>query len=149
MPGFPNRSKPFPQVMAIVWCLVVPFFLFPAGCGKKGPPLPPEAYQEAHTSLNLEVTKVKNLGVLHWQAPREKGRIKGFDVFMEKIPVSGCSSCKTEFRRIARIPLQRSPYRIEVELEEGMLYRFRVTGIDREGGELPVSETRRLDPDSH
>jgi predicted small lipoprotein YifL len=117
-----------------------------AGCGKKGPPVPPGA-ETAPPVADLTGEREGNRVRLTWSVPRPEKPGEGmptrFFVYRNRTAEDGvaCPGCPLVFERIADLPAepceaggQPCPAMAYVEsLEPGYRYRFRIRSVSAEG----------------
>ncbi len=130
MPGLftsPSEMAKRCQPGSVVLILFA-FLLFNGGCGRKGPPVPPETIiPPAIKDLKAEVVRQKVW--LSWSVPTKNGSvfdgIEGFEVFRHKAGDSTeiCSGCPIPFSELAEIKL--------VSLESSRIEGNAVTFYDR------------------
>ena len=91
--------------------IIVAFFIFLSGCGKKAPPKPPRQEEPPvvnDLSYSLDGDNLK----LTWTISKVKGRVKsglgGLYVFRSKKTVTetDCKNCPKIFKRVADISLE-------------------------------------------
>lgn len=122
------------------------------GCGKKGPPLPPESrVPEAVAGLTVE-GGVEGL-ILSWRIPERNGDgsplrdLAGFKVYRKR-EAGDCGGCPADFPLYMDVDMD-SPEGVRVEgkrvilldreVEEGGRYRYKVAAYNREGYFGPFS----------
>jgi len=124
------------SVILIAAVIVAGFFI--AGCGKKGPPVPPR--QVVLPAVNDLVSVLEDDGViLTWTVPETKEKkgpfISGFVVHKAKNPVqeSECKNCPVKYKAVAEIMAgsegKAGKMRYEGQLEKGFRYFFKVTAF--------------------
>jgi len=124
------------SVILIAAVIVAGFFI--AGCGKKGPPVPPR--QVVLPAVNDLVSVLEDDGViLTWTVPETKEKkgpfISGFVVHKAKNPVqeSECKNCPVKYKAVAEImagPEGKSgKMKYAGQLEKGFRYFFKVTAF--------------------
>ena len=109
--------------------LCTAFLLFSLGCGKKGPPLPPEIKgQKISAPFDLEYRQVDKKIVLSWnhKVDKETAAVKpeGFDIFMNKKTFKACEGCPFEFEKIGHVAMPSMEF--VMPIEKGFKYYFRV-----------------------
>jgi len=120
-----------------------------AGCGKKGPLMPPEALVPASVT-DLRVEQLGGEFVVSWSAPAsEQGgrRLKdlaSFQLFKREVlpPGEDCEECPTAYRLVKMVDLDylqgieavgnRYRYR-DLDLVEGKTYRYKVLSLKKDG----------------
>ncbi|OEU45099.1 MAG: hypothetical protein BBJ60_01220 [Desulfobacterales bacterium S7086C20] len=127
--------------------MLLAFLLFHGGCGRKGPPVPPETViPPAIKDLKAEVIGEKVW--LNWSVPTKDGSvfdgIEGFKVFRHEAGDSTetCSGCPIPFSGLAEIKLDSSePARIEGNVvtfydrvKPGYKYAYKVKVYHKSGG---------------
>ncbi len=127
-----KNHKMITQVLIVVSMVMLSVF---SGCGKKGPPLPPEIKGEQiaapfDVKHTLDGTKI----TLSWRHEIDKKTAAiepdRFKIFMAKKTFKECTGCPFQFNHIgsAAVPSREFVF----ELEKGFKYYFRVqaTGAD-------------------
>ena len=150
MKRFPGRtpSRMLLGLVAVALCLV-----WPAGCGKKGPPKLPDVTPPSSVT-NLAVTLEGGDVVLRWTAAvakKEDHATEGYLIYRSAEPMSGeaCEGCPVLFQRAAKIPLTEavSPSN-KMVYREALLpatrYRFKVVPYDAQGQLGPNSNIVRI-----
>jgi len=117
--------------------IIVAFFIFLSGCGKKAPPKPPRQEEPPvvnDLSYSLDGDNLK----LTWSIPEVKRKVKsglgGFYVFRSKKTVSepDCKNCPKIFKRVADISLEnivnsgKDSIKYADALEKGYRYIYKV-----------------------
>ena len=110
-----------------------------AGCGIKGPPVPPERYRPAAvTDLSYESTGGRV--ALRWTLPPEKDQdrnpITGCSVYRSQFALPGteCVDCDASFKKAADVPVpqvaasdsSRTAIRFDDTIAPGFQYAYRV-----------------------
>jgi len=124
------------SVILIAAVIVAGFFI--AGCGKKGPPVPPR--QVVLPAVNDLVSVLEDDGViLTWTVPETKEKkgpfISGFVVHKAKNPVqeSECKNCPVKYKAVAEIMAgsegKAGKMKYAGQLEKGFRYFFKVTAF--------------------
>lgn len=120
-----------------------------AGCGKKGPPLPPTRESEipaAPTGLKYTL-KDRDL-TLSWTCGslenKEQGpQIEGFEVFMATKPLGGCQGCPFIFKSLGVVPMPRTSF--VYTLDQDLNYYFRVQTLGRDNIKSKESDTLNIE----
>ncbi len=119
------------------------FFIF-SGCGKKGAPLPPEIKGQKITApFDLNYKLNKSIATLFWkhEINTETAVIKpeSFEVFMAKKTFEECIGCPFKFNMVGSVavPLMK----IDIKLEQGFKYYFRIQAIGENNIKSPNSKT--------
>lgn len=123
-------------VILIAAVIVAGFFI--AGCGKKGPPVPPR--QIVLPAVNDLVSVLEdNRIILTWTVPEIKEKkgsfISGFVVHKAKNPVqeSECKNCPVKYMVVAEIMAgsegKAGKMKYAGQLEKGFKYFFKVTAF--------------------
>jgi predicted small lipoprotein YifL len=127
-----KNKKPVIQGLMVLCSL---FFLLASGCGKKGPPLPPEIKgQKIAAPFDLKYAYGKKIIVLSWnhRIDNENAVIKplGFEIFMARKTFEACEGCPFKFKKIGFVSAPSMEFTIPIE--KGYKYYFRVqaTGDD-------------------
>jgi predicted small lipoprotein YifL len=118
------------------------------GCGKKGPPLPPEIKgQEISTPFDLKYALDGKKITLSWnhKIDKENAVIKpdGFKIFMAKKTFKKCASCPFKFNNIASVAIPSMEFIFE--LEKGFKYYFRVQALGEDNMKSEYSKTIQVD----
>ncbi|MBW2108031.1 MAG: hypothetical protein JRI36_05105 [Deltaproteobacteria bacterium] len=130
--------------------LVVAVVLLLCGCGKKGPPIPPQALIPPPVS-DLEAGVFGRTVRLSWSIPGPVEAIKHFKVYAYRVRSSSppCPGCPLSFHELVEIdPASPSPGRVRngrVTVSTGFdpqfRYGFKVVVIHKTGG---VSEDSNI-----
>ena len=130
-----------------------------AGCGRKGPLIPPEALVPAAIS-DLKVAQQGELFQISWSRPaKEEGGgplrdLAGFQLFKREVlpPAEDCEECPTAYRLLKAVDLD---YLQEVrrfgdlflfsdaELRQGKTYQYKAVSLKRDGTPSRASNTAR------
>jgi predicted small lipoprotein YifL len=139
--------------------VTVIFMLFLAGCGKKGPLIPPEAQVPAAIA-DLSVRQQGKLVLTSWTAPGKSVRGKGlegiasFRIFRREVlpPGEDCEACPGQYREVKTVDpqylqgVERSGNRFsytEALPTDRRVWQYRVVAVDRDGAEsLPSNPAR-------
>jgi len=115
-----------------IWVIfgIVFFILF--GCGKKGPPLPPEIKgQIIAAPFDLTYTVDKTRIALSWKHKIDgKTAIvkpEGFEIFRVKKTFEDCEGCPFAFEKIGLVSVPSMEF--VSKIEKGFKYYFRVQAI--------------------
>lgn len=139
--------------------LVALFAWAVVGCGKKGPLIPPEAFQPAPIG-NLQVVQKEDRLYVSWGAPtvdaagRPLKALAGFRLYRREVlpPDQDCESCPDAYRLLKTVDLE---YPQEVRrinnryvfadsgLKIGTLYQYKVIAFNRDGTESAASNRAR------
>ncbi|HEY6872370.1 MAG TPA: lipoprotein [Geobacteraceae bacterium] len=137
--------------------MVVVCFL--AGCGKKGPLVPPESLASAPVA-DLRVEQQGDRFLVLWGRPaREAGGrplkdLAGFRLFRREVlpPGEDCEECPTAYRLVASVDLEypqgvtiqgdRVVF-VDSDPEQGKRYRYKVVAVKRDG--TPSRDSNRAD----
>jgi predicted small lipoprotein YifL len=111
-----------------IHAIVLLIALFAAGCGKKGPLVPPEALRPAPVQ-DLRVTQRGDDFLVSWSKPGKAeggGTLKslaGFELFRRELlpPAQDCEECPTAYRSMVRVDLD---YPVGVTAERGRYFWF-------------------------
>jgi len=133
------------QVSIILSIAILSVFL---GCGKKGPPLPPEIKgQQIAAPFDLKYTLDSAKITLSWkhEIDKESAVIKpdGFNIFMAKKTFKECASCPFKFNNIASVAMPSMEFLFE--LEKGYKYYFRVQAMGEDSMKSEYSKTIQVD----
>ena len=129
--------------------LLFAMLAFLAGCGKKGPLIPPEALVPAQI-VNLAVVQRGERFEVSWSAPNRQqggstlGDLAGFELFRHTVlpPAEDCEECPTAYSKLARIDLDylQGVRRVgdrylydDRDLVPGSSYRYKVRSFTTEG----------------
>ena len=118
------------------------------GCGKKGPPLPPEIpRQKIAAPFDLKYTLDDKEVTLFWQHKIEHRtavvKPDGFEVFMAKKTFEACVGCPFVFKMIGVASMPDMQFLIS--LEKGYKYYFRVQATDDDNMRSEYSKTIQLE----
>ncbi len=149
-----NSHKPV-KVCIVVWqallLAVVLLFCMTLGCGKKGPPKPPETYP-LPVVKNLDKDIINGWLSLHWPIPDEKGGppLSGFYVLRSKTSADEekCDNCPKIFKRVADIAMDDNTYvnmaqrRVVYRetMEKGYSYIYKVVCYSKRSGQSKESD---------
>jgi len=133
------------QISIILSIAILSVFL---GCGKKGPPLPPEIKgQQIAAPFDLKYTLDSAKITLSWkhEIDKESAVIKpdGFNIFMAKKTFKECASCPFKFNNIASVAMPSMEFLFE--LEKGYKYYFRVQAMGEDSMKSEYSKTIQVD----
>ena len=128
---------------AVFLCLAV-LLPFIAGCGQKGPPLPPEIKgQKIADPYDLKYIIRGNRVILSWKhAPdRQKAAVRprAFHVFMATRTLQACEGCPFEFRQIGTAYMPSKQFALIVK--KGYRYYFRVQAVGPDNMKSGYSKT--------
>ena len=130
-------------------CIMLFIILLLAGCGKKGPLVPPEALVPAPIG-DLRVEQKGEQFLISWSRPaaQEGGAalkdLAGFRVFKREVlpPAEDCEECPAAYRLVASVDLEY-PQGVMVtgnrylfpdgDLAEGKTYRYKVLSVQKDG----------------
>jgi predicted small lipoprotein YifL len=125
-------------------CLVL--ILGMTGCGRKGPPLPPQ-YEEPPIVGDLQYEIKDNTVALRWSAPalqkQKENTAAGARLYRSRTSLkeTGCKNCPPVFLMIRSIPLQSGVMQYTERLEHGYRYTYKVVLYDsnhREGADSNI-----------
>lgn len=117
-----------------LWILLAVFACVVAGCGVKGPPVPPTHESLPGVTL-MSAQTTDNYVTLTWQLEdvlgREDATAAVFVVLESKNPVDAplCDTCPIIFERAATLSYTDAPDRqfsIELPVDSGYQYRFKI-----------------------
>ena len=119
-------------------------FLVLAGCGEKGPPVPPpETGLTIAAPYDLKLESSDNTVFLTWSHKTDPESAKvypdRFDVFMAKKEFSGCVGCPFQFKTAGSVPVTEKKFSIEVE--PGYKYYFRIQAAGADNLKSPYTKT--------
>ena len=123
-----------------------------AGCGVKGPPVPPRSIPPGAVT-DLTFILDQDQVTLNWSIPTGKATgsagLAGFIVFRAASPLADpvCDGCPALFRRIAEIDFEalmagnpdRKTATFQQTIEKGYQYIFKVMAISKDGQRGPDS----------
>ncbi len=140
-----KHSKIFIPVLLLL--SVSLFFVF-SGCGKKGPPLPPEIKGESITApFDLQYKLDKSTITLTWkhEINKETAFIKpeSFEIFMAKKSFEDCQGCPFKFNKIITVVMPNM--QATFNLEKGFKYYLRVQAIGAESIKSSFSKTIQVE----
>lgn len=115
-----------------------------AGCGKKGPPLPPLRNGNSIAAPSgLEYKAAADTLTLSWthRVDEENARLQpdGFEVFLTKRTFEACEGCPFKFEMIATVPMPSM--RFSMAVEKGFRYYFRIRATNEDGLKSEFSKT--------
>ena len=133
------------QVSIILSIAILSVFL---GCGKKGPPLPPEIKGwQISAPFDLKYMLDGKKITLSWnhEIDKERAVIKpdGFKIFMAKKTFKECASCPFKFDSIASVFMPSKEFIFE--LDKGFKYYFRVQALGEDNMKSEYSKTIQVD----
>ena len=96
----------------IVLCFLV---IMVGGCGKKGPPRPPEKKKLPRVE-DLRAVVADAGVVLTWTIPSDKGDVVGFNVYRSKSEpaISDCPGCSREFELLTSMKVKAKQTQFQV-----------------------------------
>lgn len=131
--------------------------LFLPACGKKGPPIPPEARNTA-PAADLEILVENQKAVLTWQLPDGwKNNYVPPHVFIVERAVKtfedDCVGCPVSFSEAGRVDFQQGrmdseKWRFSDEIEKNMIYRYRIVSVNANGKRAAPSSTAVIRTDA-
>lgn len=133
-------------IVSLVLVVMAAYFSI-AGCGRKGPPLPPESSMPPGVS-GLEARLDGGNIVLSWMLEKkEENMPAGFFIYRGLVV---CATCPVRAVRIARVSYKAGPVFTFVDRPAGPgRYEYRVGCFDEYGNKGPVSMvTIFLPPDA-
>lgn len=119
-----------------------------AGCGKKGPPLPPEN-RSGKVAAPYELKAVLLESDIHlvWKHETnvETAALKPefFEIFMARKTFEACEGCPFEFEPAGRVEAHMTEF--FVPAEKGFKYYFRVRAVDSDNIMSPYSKTVQIE----
>lgn len=117
------------------------------GCGKKGPPLPPENKTgriNAPGSLTSQLNE--DIVTLSWtHSANSKAALEpiGFDILVAKKAPGACEGCPFRFNKAGSTAVKVKTF--DVKVEKGYQYYFRVQAVGPDDVKSPYSETIQVD----
>lgn len=136
-------KKKFFNAAAVVLAVWIGFMA--AGCGKKGPPLPPEnRARQVAAPYGLKVIDLGGGDVrLVWKhETNDKTAVlkpEFFEIFMAKKTFEACEGCPFEFESAGRVDAHLMEFFVPVE--KGFRYYFRLQAVDPDNIRSPYSQT--------
>lgn len=136
--------------------LAVFFMLLAAGCGRKGPPVPPRR-EKPPAVRDLRYTLQGDVVALTWKIPRDKRehptRLAGFKIYAARVPLSesGCKNCPLPYIQVGDIVLgmtrsaeiKNKSISFSQTLTPGYRYVYRIITFDADG--LLSDQSNRVD----
>ena len=140
MPMLASRKMPRSAILMVFLAAAL------AGCGIKGPPVPPDRTPPPSVADLQAVVEGETIR-MSWTVKRSTAQgpsaLEGFHVFRWQNPVEepACPGCPKVFERIADVELEsgspaegdRLSFSFEAELPTGYRYTFKVIGYSRDG----------------
>ena len=135
-------NKIFSRSLITIFSILLCTAVFPLGCGRKAPPVPPgQAKPPVVDDLSSSIDE--DMLELAWTIPDEKGKVAsglgGFVVYKSKTSLSesDCKGCPVLFKRIADIPIKEKDINKKITynetLEKGYRYIYKVTVYTKTG----------------
>ena len=130
-----SQSRWFCLVMLVLVAMVPGL----CGCGKKAPPVAPQA-EPVPAVKNLEGRREGDRVVLTWRVPNglthQTATVEGYRVYRSKQPLStqACSGCPLFFKRVGAVPLESQgagdkPLVYTDTVERGYHYVYKVIAV--------------------
>lgn len=115
-----------------------------SGCGKKGPPLPPEIKgQKIAAPFDLKYRVVDNEIILSWnhKIDAETAFVKpdNFEIFMAKKTFEACEGCPFEFNPAGTVSMPSMEF--TTGIQKGFKYYFRVQAMGDDAMRSEYSKT--------
>nr|WP_319392846.1 hypothetical protein [uncultured Desulfobacter sp.] len=133
-------------ILSLFFVLMGAGILYTApGCGKKGPPVPPNRADNIPAApSDLKYTLKDRDVTLTWtcaslQNQKHGPKVEGFEVFMATKPLGGCQGCPFMFKSVGVIPMPGK--RFIYTLDQDLHYYFRVRTLGHGDIKSKVSET--------
>ena len=112
-----------------------------SGCGKKGPPRPPEGDEiAAPAQLTYEIKE--DMVHLRWKLP-DGTNVEQVEIFRAEQFMADCKGCPVKFERIEKVPADQTSFDSPVETD--MRYYFRVRALGPGDLKSGYSNTVRFD----
>ncbi len=130
-----NGTRPARAVLFGV-CLAL---LVLAGCGKKGPPVPPQAPQPPR-AVKLKILSDGPAIVLQWQVdPAGVRHVRSFQILEAASPQGAekCRGCPLVFQRIGVVERgsgKNGKYSFRTRVRPGFRYTFKIRSMGRSAG---------------
>ena len=123
------------------------FFIF-SGCGKKGPPLPPEIKGWVIAApFDLKHTLNDDTMNLSWnhEIDKETAVIKpeGFEIHMAKKTYEECAGCPFKFNKIGSVSMPAMEF--VFKLHKGFKYYFRIQAVGEDNTKSEYSNTLQIE----
>jgi len=130
-------------IQVLIVFLSALLFVF-SGCGKKGPPMPPEIKgQKIAAPFDLTYTLDGQEITFSWnhKIDKETATVKpeGFEIFMAKKTVEACEGCPFEFEKTGVISMPAMEF--STRIEKGFKYYFRVQATGENNMRSEYSKT--------
>jgi predicted small lipoprotein YifL len=147
-----SKGRPKPGTgNAVAFCAVLAAILFLAGCGKKGPPVPPDIAPPPPVE-NLKANLSGNRAQLSWEAPESGDSAAEPDGYLvyrsKKSAESDCGDCPDIFEKVADVSAKTGIFRgladtatYSETLEKGYVYRYKVMVYSDRGPASDYSNT--------
>ncbi|MBU1343072.1 MAG: hypothetical protein KKE44_07615 [Proteobacteria bacterium] len=132
----------------LIMVLGTVFFLAFSGCGKKGPPLPPEIKgQKILAPYDLKYTLGDTGMMLSWnhKIDDETAAVKpeGYEIFMAKKTFEACEGCPFEFKTIGFVAAPSMEF--NAKIKKGFKYYFRIQATGDDNMRSEYSKTIQFD----
>lgn len=136
------RLKRSAMLFSLMGCCI--FLFLASGCGKKGPPLPPEIKgQKISAPFDLKYT-IDDTGLrLSWRhtVDADTAAVKpdAFEIFMAQKTFDACEGCPFEFKSMGLVSMPSMD--VAIKIEKGFKYYFRIQATGKDNMRSEYSKT--------
>lgn len=133
-------------ILLVFFSFIIVFLA--AGCGYKGPPLPPIIdTNKISAPFDLRYSLKEDIVSLSWKHETKSGsgeiKPESFRIFMARKTFDQCEGCPFKFNQIGEVYIPEMEYLIK--LEKGFKYYFRVLAAGQEKRVSKYSQSVQID----